>query len=245
LLTILTFPLAIIITFVSQQFIQNSGVEAGQTQKLSGSGCLTNVNKTMSWNKYYIIVADVEKGDITPLLVKLGLDSLKPTKEVKLIETDRPETLYIGFYNHCLVISHPDLAFHFLEKDQTVIEKKFIEYFPHNEIAVLIENGTVGLFGFCIIQNGVKTRMKSGTDGKYYNDFGEMLPEEEESLNDFKLKMDKEEKEELIAEMGQEGFEKWVEFQAAWLVPNIISRRCFGKHLEAINDAGFRLQRYD
>jgi hypothetical protein len=44
---------------------------------------------------------------------------------------------------------------------EEILHRRFIDTFPENEIAVLIENSTVGLFSFAIIDHGEKIRMKA------------------------------------------------------------------------------------
>src|SRR5258705_12873290 len=138
----------------------------------------------MAWNKYYIFVRSPKSTDIKAILSKLNLGHYKPTKEVPLHFSNKPETLFAGFYNGNLLMVHPDLPFHFFNDTQSETEKLFIETFPDNEIAALVENSTVGLFSYAIIDKGQKVRMKNGCDGEVYIDKGDLLPEEKEVLSE-------------------------------------------------------------
>src|SRR6266496_878182 len=138
----------------------------------------------MAWNKYYIFVKSPGATDMNEILSKLNLSKYKPTKEVPLHYSNKPETLFAGFYNGNLLIVHPDLPFDFFNDAQSETEKLFIDTFPDSEIAALIENSTVGLFSYAIIDHGQKIRMKDGSDGEIYHDTGELLPEENEVLSE-------------------------------------------------------------
>src|SRR5688572_7667395 len=129
----------------------------------------------MAWNKYYIFVKAPKLTDTNEILSKLNLSQYKPIKEVPLHYSNKPKTLFMGFYNGNLLIVHPDLAFHFFNDAQTDIEKLFVYTFPDSEIAALVENSTVDLFSYAIIDDrGQKIRMKDGSDGEIFHDRGEL-----------------------------------------------------------------------
>ena len=136
----------------------------------------------MAWNKYYVLVKSPHLTDINEILHKLGLAQYTPMEQVPLHYSNKPKTLYTGFYNDSLLLVHPDLAFHFFGDTQSETEKLFLATFPSCEMAALIENGTVGLFGYAVIENGQKIRMKDGSDGEIFHDMGEQLPEEKQVL---------------------------------------------------------------
>ena len=182
----------------------------------------------MSWNKYFIFVKAPKVNDINEILSKLNLRHYKPKKQVPLHYSNKPETLFMGIYNGNLLIVHQDLAFHFFHDQQSDTEKLFIEAFPGSEIAALVENSTVGLFSYAIIENGQRVRMKDGSDGEIYHDKGELLPEEKEVLSD-KIFEDDE-----IEEMREDGMsdkevEARIKFEASWRVPNLLTKRYLGE----------------
>src|SRR5215831_7711294 len=126
----------------------------------------------MAWNHYYIFVKSSKFPDINEILSRLNLSDYKPAEACTLSETNKLNTLYAGFYNGYLLIVHPDLVFKFFTPDRSAEEKLFIQAFPDAEIAALIINESVSLFGFAVIINGKKIRMKDGSDGEIYNDVG-------------------------------------------------------------------------
>ena len=197
----------------------------------------------MAWNKYFIFVTATDKEGLDRLLQKLNGAHYKPVKEVPLHHSNKPETLFTGFVNNNLLIVHPDLPFHFFRNEPTETEALFCKTFPHSEIAVLVENSTVGLFSFALIQNGRKVRMMDGSDGEIYHDVGAPLPEEEEILAGEIFG------EEEIAEMKEEGMteeevEAAIRFEALWRVPNLITRRYLGEPVGSIHPERVMLTMY-
>jgi len=120
----------------------------------------------MAWNKCYIFVKAPKLTDTNEILSKLNLSQYKAKREVPLHYSNKPKTLFMGFCNGNLLIVHPDLAFHFFNDTQTDTEKLFVDAFPDSEIAALVENSTVGLFSYAIVNKGQKLRMKDGSDGE-------------------------------------------------------------------------------
>jgi hypothetical protein len=197
----------------------------------------------MAWNKYYIFVKAPESSDMDALLVSLGLGHYQPVEEVPLHYSNKPETLFAGFYQGNLLLVHPDLAFHFFGEGQSETEQLFIQTFPGREIAALIENSTVGLFGYAVLENGHKVRMKDGCDGEIYNDAGELLPEEQEILAEEIFGED--ELDEMREDgMSEEEVQATVSFEASWRVPNLLSARYLGEPVGAIDTKQVMLTRY-
>ncbi len=198
----------------------------------------------MAWNKYYIFVKSPKTKDLGEILKQLNLGHLKPTETVPLHYSNKPETLFAGFYNDNLLLVHPDLPFDFFNANQTDTEKLFIKTFPDTEIGVLIENSTVGLFSFAIIKNGQKIRMKDGSDGEYYNDAGDLLPEEKEILTQ-KIFEEEEIDEMKEMEMTDEDIEASRIFQASWRVPNLLSKRYLDECVSDIDTDKVKLTKYN
>lgn len=197
----------------------------------------------MAWNKYYVFVKAPESSDMGALLVSLGLGNYKPVEEVPLHYSNKPETLFAGFYQGNLLLVHPDLAFHFFGAGQSETERLFTQTFPGKEIAALIENSTVGLFGYALIENGQKIRMKDGCDGEIYNDAGSPLPEEQEVLEEEIF--GEEELEEMWEDgMSEEELAATVSFEASWRVPNLLTKRYLGESVGSINTEKVMLTKY-
>ncbi|TPG58954.1 DUF6928 family protein [Hymenobacter nivis] len=197
----------------------------------------------MAWNKYYVFVKAPESNDLDALLTSLGLGHYKPVEEVPLHDSNKPKTLFAGFYQGNLLLVHPDLAFHFFGEGQSETEQLFTQTFPGKEIAALIENSTVGLFGYAVLEDGHKIRMKDGADGEIYHDAGELLPEEQEILAEEIF--GEEELDEMREDgMSEEEVQAMVSFEASWRVPNLLSARYLGEPVGAIDTAQVMLTRY-
>lgn len=198
----------------------------------------------MAWNKYYIFVTTPKSKDLADILSKLNLGQYKPVKEVPLHYSNKPETLFAGFYNDNLLIVHPDLPFDFFNDTQSDTEKLFIDTFPGSEIAVLIENSTVGLFSYAVIDKGKKIRMKDGCDGEIYHDEGDVLAEETEILSEEIFGAD--EIEEMKEnEMSDEEVEAMIKFEASWRVPNRLTKRYLGETVGQIDTEKVLLTIYE
>lgn len=198
----------------------------------------------MAWNKYYIFVKSPKLTDINEILSKLNLTAYKPIKEVPLHYSNKPETLYTGFYNGNLLIVHPDLPFHFFNDTPTETERIFLETFPDSEIAALIENSTVGLFSFAIIENAQKIRMKDGSDGEIYHDEGAVLPEEKEVLSE-KIFQDDEVEEMKEDGMSDEEVDAMIMFEASFRVPNRLTKRYLGETVGSMDTNKVVLTMYE
>jgi hypothetical protein len=197
----------------------------------------------MAWNKYYIIVKSPKLTDTKEILKKLNLGHYIPDKEVPLLYSNKPETLFTGFYNGNFLMVHPELAFQFFGKTETETEKLFIDTFSDCEIAALVENSSVGLYSYAIIVNGQKIRMKDGCDGEVYNDKGDLLPEEKEI---FSQKMFEDEEIEEMKEDGMtdEEVDAMIRHEASWRVPDLLTRRYFGETVGSMDPNKIMLTMY-
>jgi hypothetical protein len=198
----------------------------------------------MAWNKYYIFVKSPVLTDIGKILTALKLEHYKPVKEVPLHHSNKPTTLFTGFYNGNLLIVHPDLVFDFFNDEQHHTEKLFIDTFPGSEMAALAENSTVGLFSYAIIENGKKIRMKDGADGDIYHDTGALLPEEKDMLAG-KIYNDDEIDEMKENGMSDEEIKAAIKFEASWRVPNLLTKRYLGEPVGSIDTHKVLLTMYE
>jgi len=198
----------------------------------------------MAWNKEYIFVQSPMLTHISEILTRLKLDNYQPVGEVPLHHSNKADTLFTGFYNGNLLIVHPELPFQFFHDEQSETERLFIETFPGSEIAALVENSTIDMFAYAIIQNGRKVRMKDGCDGEIYHDEGEQLPEEREA---FAEQIFSEEELEEMREDGlsEEEVQATIDSEGSWRVPNLISKRYLGEYVGAIDVNEVILTKYE
>ncbi|RYZ87524.1 MAG: hypothetical protein EOP06_12545 [Proteobacteria bacterium] len=186
----------------------------------------------MAWNKYFIVVTDQPAAEPREIIQRLGIEGWKLKGQTEFSATNKSDDLFIGHYNSHLVISNPDLVHSFFSDVVGEFEQRFIETFPGSVIAVFMENSTVGLFGYSIIEGGQRIRLSDGSDGEIFHDFGSLLPEEEviRSGDIF----DPEELEEMRQDMDEEEVAAMITFEASWRVPKQLSKRYFGQSVEEV-----------
>jgi hypothetical protein len=196
----------------------------------------------MAWNKYYIVVTDQQGATPNDVLSKLSLIGYQLVGEANFHHTNKSDDLFIGTYKDKLVIANADLTYGFFAIEPSDIEKKFVSTFPTSQIAALAENSTVDEFGYNIIDNGERIRVKHGCDGEIYIDIGEPLPEEQAILAG--QIFDPEELDEMREEMDEEAVQNMVSFEASWRAPAEISKRYFGNRIDNLDVNDIKLTRY-
>ncbi len=198
----------------------------------------------MAWNKYYIFIKPAPQESMEEVLKMLKLQHYRPVGKVPLEATNKPTTLFAGVYNNSLMIVHPEMPFEFFTDKQSVTEKIFIEHFETSEIAALVENSTVGLFSYAVMQNGKKIRMKDGADGTIYHNEGALLPEEVAIAKE-KIFHDDDLAEMKSDGMSQKEIDNMVAFEASWRIPDRLTRRYLGEEVSTIYPSRVMLMRYE
>jgi hypothetical protein len=196
----------------------------------------------MAWNKYYIVVANQQKATPIEILTKLGLTDYKPAGDAYFFQTNKSDDLFIGTYGDKLIIANPDLTYSFFTAEPSDVEKRFVTAFPSSEIAAFAENSTVGEFGYSLIDNGQRVRVKHGCDGETYVDIGETLPEEQEILAG--RIFDQEELDEMREDMDKDEVQNVIAFEASWRTPAQISKRYFGDRIDNLDTDAIKLTRF-
>lgn len=196
----------------------------------------------MAWNKYYIVVTNQQEANPIDILNKLGLTAFNQSGTASFFETNKSDDLFIGTYGDKLIIANPDLTYGFFANEPSEIEEKFVNAFPVSEIAALAENSTVGEFGYAVINNGKRIRVKHGCDGEIYMDIGGKLLEELEILAG--QIFDPKELDEMREDMDEEEVQRMIEFEASWRVPAQISKRYFNSRIDNLDTDAIKLVRF-
>ena len=132
---------------------------------------------------YLIIITHALNMSVATVKAKLGLDNLKPITEISFYNAQSVDKgICIGKYEDKILIVSQEKIFGLFGKDVTPFEKGITELFPKSEIAALTLYDTVDLYGYSIIQDGKRVRVKSGADSKVYIDIGDKLKEENDVL---------------------------------------------------------------
>jgi hypothetical protein len=184
----------------------------------------------MSWKIYLIIISNANNINTADVPKKIGLDKLKATKEISINEAQYSQGISIGKYGDKIFIVSQDLVFKFYDQTASAFEKNICDSFPNSEIAVLTLNGTVDLYGYNIIKNGIRQRVKSGADLELYTDYGKKLQEEIDIAKE-KLFEDDDVKE-MQKDMSKEDFKKLVDQEISIRTTFKLTKRYFGKQID-------------
>lgn len=196
----------------------------------------------MAWNKYYIVVTQQAGVSPAEVLSELGFPDFRPAGEVSFHATNKLYDLFVGTYEDKLIIAHPDLVYSLLRAEPSKFERKMIEVFPTSEIAALAENSTVNEFGYAVIDQGQRIRVKHGCDGEIYTDIGTPLAEEKAILSEGIFSPV--ELEQMRQEMDEEEVLETVAFEASWRVPGELSRRYFGDVIDNLDADAIRMVQF-
>ena len=186
----------------------------------------------MSWKIYLIIISNANNINTAEIPQKIGLDNVRPTKEISIHEAQYAKGTSIGKYGDKIFIVSQDLVFKFYDKTPSDFEKKLCDLFPNSEIAVLTLNGTVDLYGYNIIKNGKRRRIKSGADLDLYVDYGDKLPEEV-TISKEKI-FDDEELKEIKADNSKEQVQKILDQEISTRTTFRLTKRYFGKQFDEV-----------
>jgi hypothetical protein len=145
----------------------------------------------MGWKLSSIIINPSTDIHHENLLSKLGFKNLEKLEDQSYDIAMYPDKdqVYIGNYKNNLIICSEGLPLKFFENSLTDLEKTLIKCFPDSEICAVSLQSTINHFGFAVIKNGEKIRVKSGdADLGTVIDIGPPLEQEKELLS--KSKMD-------------------------------------------------------
>ncbi|MBD1363437.1 hypothetical protein IDJ77_06415 [Mucilaginibacter sp. ZT4R22] len=157
------------------------------------------------WKFYLIIISNTLNIKTTQVAERLGLDT-SIFKTVNFMSAQKIGSVSIGLINENITIVSDELALEFLETDAKQAELDLVKLFPGSKITVLVANPTVNLYGFSLIENGKRIRVKSGADDDVYIDFGKPVSYELQ-LSAEKIFSD-EELQEITEENGKDGLQR-------------------------------------
>lgn len=190
-----------------------------------------------------IIIKSPSLNNTQEILNRLHLENYQPTEKVALCYTTQPETLYAVFYNGNFILVHPDIPLQFFTPIPTATDLLFREVFPECEIAVLLQNYTVGLYGYVVIDQSRTIRKNNGTDDLTFYDKGNLLPEEKEISG--REIFDADEIKEMQADgMTDQEIITGQQHEANFRIPALRTNRYLGKPWDAIDCQHILLTRY-
>jgi hypothetical protein len=139
----------------------------------------------MGWKLSSVIINTSADVDNKELLEKLGFNRLTKieNKPYDFAMYPPKDEVYIATYNKNIIISADNIPIDFFTDNLSRTEKRFISCFPGSEICAVSLQSVVNHFGFAIIKNGEKIRVKAGdADLGTIIDLGQPLEEERELL---------------------------------------------------------------
>lgn len=191
----------------------------------------------MSWKIYLIIISNATNINVAEVPSKLGLNNLKPTVEVNLLEAQYKDNISVGRYEDKIIVTAKDLVYDFYQNIPTEREKRFVAAFPNSEITVLTIHSSSYLYGYSIIRNGKRIRVKHGADTEKYIDQGEKL-QEEIDIRKGEI-FTNEELKDMKGDYSKKELENVIDHEASFRVPFRLTKRYFGKQ---IDDADFEIE---
>lgn len=138
----------------------------------------------MGFKIYIIAITNCANVNTTDIPNKIGFDELQSGKEISISEAQYENGISIGKYDDTIFIVSSELVFEFYNKKPSDLEQKMTKEFPNSEIAILTLNQTTDFYGYNIISNGKRQRVRSGVDSEIEIDMGKKLPEELEIPKD-------------------------------------------------------------
>ena len=184
----------------------------------------------MSWKIYMIIISNAGTINTADIPAKIGETHLKPIREISIHDAQYAEGTSIGKFGDRIFIAGQKLVLKFYDKSPSDFEKRICDSFPGSEIAVLTLNGTSNLYGYSLIKNRMRQRIKYGADLDVYIDYGQKLAEEvviaKEEL------FDREELEEIMSDNSKEVVEKIIDQEISIRSTLRLSKRYFGKQFD-------------
>lgn len=144
----------------------------------------------MGWNISTIVVTNPPPIDMEELLTNLGFKNLIKIEDRNFDTAISPKDgqVYVGFIDNNLIVSVNTLPFDSLTNQLSETELALTKLFPKSEICTLTTVSSVNHFGYAVIKNGNKIRVKAGDfDHGTLIDYGEPLAEEQILLQQSKI----------------------------------------------------------
>jgi hypothetical protein len=143
----------------------------------------------MGWKASMIIINSEQKFDKDELFNSLGYYDLKKEDKQHFESIINPDDdkIYIGNYNGNTIICIQDLTFEAIDRSLSRAEVILSNTFQNTDIVTFILQSVVNLWGYSIVKNGKKIRVRAGDSDELIIEYGEILEEEKELFSKSKL----------------------------------------------------------
>ena len=138
----------------------------------------------MGFKIFIIAITNCVNVNTIDIPSKIGFNELQSGKEISIRDAQYENGVFIGKHDDTIFIVSSELVFQFYNDKPSELEKKLIKEFPNSEIAILTLDQTTDFYGYNIISNGERRRVRYGGGTEIEIDFGEKLPEELEIPKD-------------------------------------------------------------
>lgn len=144
----------------------------------------------MGWKMSMIIINSEKEFKKDELFESLGYYDLKHIDKRYWESVINPDDgrIYIGQHNGNTIICMQELPIESLDTSLSRAEKVFSENFPNADIVTFALHSVVNLWGYSVVNNGKKLRVRGGTaDSGIIVESGEILEEEKELFSKSKV----------------------------------------------------------
>jgi hypothetical protein len=143
----------------------------------------------MGWKASMIIINSEQKFDKDEFFNSLGFYDLKKGDKQPFESVINPDDdkIYIGNYNGNTIICLQHLTFEAIDPSLSRAEVILSNTFQDTDIVTFILHSVVNLWGYSIVNNGKKVRVRAGDSEELIIERGEILEEEKELFSKSKL----------------------------------------------------------
>lgn len=144
----------------------------------------------MGWKLSMVIINTKQDFDEKEVFDALGYSNLEKcdTEYFDSIMNPRDGKIYIGKYNGNVIICMQDLPLEAMDRNLSKAELVLSKIFPKTEIATFVLHSVVNLWGYSIVNDAKKIRVRAGSaDAGTAVEYGLVLEEEKELLSKSKL----------------------------------------------------------
>lgn len=143
----------------------------------------------MGWKASMIIINSEQKFDKDEFFNSLGFYDLKKNDKQPFESVINPDDdkIYIGNYNGNTIMCLQHLTFEAIDSSLSRAEVILSNTFQDTDIVTFILHSVANLWGYSIVNNGKKVRVRAGDSEELIIESGEILEEEKELFSKSKL----------------------------------------------------------
>ncbi|MFK8054866.1 MAG: hypothetical protein AB8F78_02000 [Saprospiraceae bacterium] len=140
----------------------------------------------MGWKASMIFANSNKEVDLNTLFESFGIYNLQKTDShfFETVMDPDDDKIYIGKFNGNTIICMQDIPIDSLNDSMSTAETELSKAFDKVDIVTLILHSVVNLWGYSVVKNGQKVRVRAGSsEGGTMVENGDPLPEEEALLS--------------------------------------------------------------